>query len=140
MQPIDCPFRRADEELLRMEGLPVLVDVHAEATSEKRAMALYLDGRVSAVLGTHTHVQTADETILSGGTAYISDVGMTGGHGGVIGMEKDAIINRFLTGMPTKFEVCKTDLKMDAVVVEIDGSTGRSLSIDRLSLEYVKEV
>ncbi len=140
MQPIDCPFRRADEELLRMEGLPVLVDVHAEATSEKRAMALYLDGRVSAVLGTHTHVQTADETILSGGTAYISDVGMTGGHGGVIGMEKNAIINRFLTGMPTKFEVCKTDLKMDAVVVEIDGSTGRSLSIDRLSLEYVKEV
>jgi len=87
------------------------------------------------VLGTHTHVQTADEAILSGGTAFISDVGMTGGHGGVIGMEKDAIINRFLTGMPTKFEVCKTDLKMDAVVVEIDGGTGRSLSIERLSLE-----
>ena len=134
MQPIDCPFRRADEELPRLEGLPVLVDIHAEATSEKRAMSLYLDGRVSAVLGTHTHVQTADEHILDGGTAYISDVGMTGGHGGVIGMDKEAIIHRFLTGMPTRFEVCKSDLRMDAVVIEIDEASGRSLSITRLSL------
>lgn len=134
MQPIDCPFRRADEELPLLEGLPVLVDIHAEATSEKRAMSLYLDGRVSAVLGTHTHVQTADEHILDGGTAYISDVGMTGGHGGVIGMDKEAIIHRFLTGMPTRFEVCKSDLRMDAVVIEIDKASGRSLSITRLSL------
>jgi hypothetical protein len=134
MQPIDCPFRRADDELPLLEGFPVLVDIHAEATSEKRAMSLYLDGRVSAVLGTHTHVQTADEHILNGGTAYISDVGMTGGHGGVIGMDKEAIIHRFLTGMPTRFEVCKSDLRMDAVVIEIDEASGRSLSITRLSL------
>jgi len=135
MQPIDCPFRRADEELLLFKEFPVLVDIHAEATSEKRALALYLDGRVSAVLGTHTHVQTADEGILEGGTAYISDVGMTGGHGGVIGMDKEAIVYRFLTGMPTRFEVCKSDLRMDAVAIEIDEASGRSLSITRLSLE-----
>jgi len=135
MQPIDCPFRRADEELLLLKEFPVLVDIHAEATSEKRALALYLDGRVSAVLGTHTHVQTADEGILKGGTAYISDVGMTGGHGGVIGMDKEAIVYRFLTGMPTRSEVCKSDLRMDAVAIEIDEASGRSLSITRLSLD-----
>jgi len=135
MQPIDCPFRRADEVLVSMEGIPVLVDMHAEATSEKRALALYLDGRVAAVLGTHTHVQTADEEILEGGTAYISDVGMTGGHGGVIGMDKEAIISRFLTGMPAKFEVCSRDVRMDAVIVEIDERTGKSLSISRFSMD-----
>jgi 2',3'-cyclic-nucleotide 2'-phosphodiesterase len=135
MQALDCPFRRADEELMSLEaGVPVLVDVHAEATSEKRALALYLDGRVSAVVGTHTHVQTADEGILEGGTAFISDVGMTGGHGGVIGMEKEAIISRFLTGMPSKFEVCGKDSRMDAVVIEIDEKTGKSVSLTRLSM------
>jgi len=134
MQAIDCPFRRADEELASLEGFPVLVDVHAEATSEKRALGLYLDGRVSAVIGTHTHVQTADEEILEGGTAFISDVGMTGGHGGVIGMEKEAIISRFLTGMPSKFVVCSSDIRMGAVVVDIDGITGKSLSVSRLSI------
>lgn len=134
MQAIDCPFRRADEEIAALEGVPILVDVHAEATSEKRALGLYLDGRVSAVLGTHTHVQTADEEILDGGTAYISDVGMTGGHGGVIGMEKEAVISRFLTGTPSKFEVSSKNIRMDAVVIEIDEATGKSLSISRLSL------
>ncbi len=109
--------------------------MQAEATSEKRALALYLDGRVAAVLGTHTHVQTADEEILEGGTAYISDVGMTGGHGGVIGMDKEAIISRFLTGMPAKFEVCSRDVRMDAVIVEIDERTGKSLSISRFSMD-----
>ena len=134
MQAIDCPFRRADEEIPNLEGLPVLVDIHAEATSEKRALGLYLDGRVSAVLGTHTHVQTADEEILDGGTAFITDVGMTGGHGGVIGMEKEAIISKFLTGMPSKFEVSNSNIRMDAVVIEIDKATGKSISISRLSL------
>ncbi|MDO9507841.1 MAG: TIGR00282 family metallophosphoesterase [Thermovirgaceae bacterium] len=139
MQAIDCPFRRADEEIISLEGVPVLVDVHAEATSEKRALGFYLDGRVAAVVGTHTHVQTADEEILDGGTAYISDVGMTGGHGGVIGMEKEAIISRFLTGMPSKFEVCNKDIRMDAVVIDIDEKTGKSLAISRLSLGIEKE-
>jgi len=134
MQAIDCPFRRADEEIAALDGLPVLVDIHAEATSEKRALGLYLDGRVSAVLGTHTHVQTADEEILDGGTAYITDVGMTGGHGGVIGMEKEAIISKFLTGMPSKFEVSSKNIRMDAVVIDIDEKTGKSLSISRLSI------
>ncbi len=136
MQALDCPFRRADEELTSLEaGIPVLVDVHAEATSEKRALALYLDGRVSAVVGTHTHVQTADEGILEGGTAFISDVGMTGGHGGIIGMESESIISRFLTGMPSKFVVCGKDSRMDAVVIDIDEKTGKSISIKRLSLD-----
>lgn len=139
MQAIDCPFRRADEELCSLKGVPVLVDIHAEATSEKRALGLYLDGRVSAVVGTHTHVQTADEEILEGGTAYISDVGMTGGHGGVIGMEKEAIISKFLTGVPTKFVVCSKDIRMSAVVIEIDENTGKSLSISRLTLDVEKE-
>ena len=111
MPPIDCPFHCADallEELRAKEGnaLPVLVDFHAEATSEKKALALYLDGRVSAVLGTHTHVQTADEQILPGGTAFLSDVGMTGGHGGVIGVTAETVLPRYLTGLPSRFEVC----------------------------------
>jgi len=139
MQAIDCPFRRADDEIDTLEGVPILVDVHAEATSEKRALGLYLDGRVSAVLGTHTHVQTADEEILDRGTAYISDVGMTGGHGGVIGMEKEAIISKFLTAMPTKFEVSSKNLRMDAVVIDIDESSGKSVSISRLSIGIEKE-
>ena len=109
--PIDCFFHCADallEELRAKEGnaLPVLVDFHAEATSEKKALALYLDGRVSAVLGTHTHVQTADEQILPGGTAFLSDVGMTGGHGGVIGVTAETVLPRYLTGLPSRFEVC----------------------------------
>ena len=107
MPSIDCPFRTADRELARIpsEVKVVLVDMHAETTSEKEAMGWYLDGRVSAVIGTHTHVATADEQILPRGTAYITDVGMTGPHNSVIGMDKAAILRRFLDGLPTRFEV-----------------------------------
>lgn len=137
MPPIDCPFHCADallEELRAKEGnaLPVLVDFHAEATSEKKALALYLDGRVSAVLGTHTHVQTADEQILPGGTAFLSDVGMTGGHGGVIGVTAETVLPRYLTGLPSRFEVCGESPCVNAAVLEIDESTGAALRIARV--------
>ncbi len=122
MQPIDCPFRTAESELARIpaEIHVVLVDMHAEATSEKQAMGWYLDGRVTAVVGTHTHVPTADEQILPGGTAYITDVGMTGPHDGIIGMEKSAILGRFLDGLPRRFEVASGDVQMNAVLIETD--------------------
>jgi metallophosphoesterase (TIGR00282 family) len=137
MQPIDCPFAAADRVLaergLGTEGsVPVLVDFHAEATSEKKALAFYLDGRVSALVGTHTHVQTADEQVLPGGTAYISDVGMTGGHGGIIGVKTETVLPRYLTGMPAKFEVCDTEPRINAVVIDIDDESGRSLNIARV--------
>lgn len=135
MPVIDCPFRAADA-ILQDERMPrcVLVDFHAEATSEKRALALYLDGRVSAVIGTHTHVQTADESILHGGTAYQTDCGMTGGHGGVIGMKREGVLPRFLTGMPTRFEVCEEGIRLNGVLLEIDGETGRALDIRRIDI------
>lgn len=137
MPPIDSPFYAADAclEELRAQGgaeLPILVDFHAEATSEKEAMGFYLDGRVSAVLGTHTHVQTADERILPGGTAYLSDVGMTGGHGGILGVKKESAMPRFLTGMPARFEMCTELPAVNGAVVEIDESTGRARSIVRV--------
>lgn len=132
--PIDCPFRTADGLLESLDTPCILVDVHAEASSEKRALALYLDGRVSAVLGTHTHVQTADEEVLPGGTAYLNDVGMTGGHGGVIGMTYDSVLPKLLTGVPHKFEVSDRDLRLCGVVLEVDDETGRALSLRRLCL------
>jgi metallophosphoesterase (TIGR00282 family) len=135
MPPIDCPFAAADRVLAELgkEGnIPVLADFHAEATSEKNALGLYLDGRVSALVGTHTHVQTADERILPGGTAYISDVGMTGGHGGIIGVKAETVLPRYLTGMPAKFEVCDTELRINAVVVEIDDESNRAVNIVRI--------
>ena len=137
MPPIDCPFRCADallEELRAKEGdaLPVLVDFHAEATSEKKALALYLDGRVSAVLGTHTHVQTADEQILPRGTAFLSDVGMTGGHGGVIGVKAETVLPRYLTGLPSRFEVCEDSPCLNAAVLELDETTGMAVGIARV--------
>jgi metallophosphoesterase (TIGR00282 family) len=137
MPPIDCPFRAADaavDELKEKAGenVPLLVDFHAEATSEKKALAVYLDGRVSALVGTHTHVQTADARILPGGTAYISDVGMTGGHGGVIGVKTETVLPRYLTGMPTKFEICDSDARINAVVIDIDEESGRAASIVRI--------
>lgn len=143
MQPIDCPFRTAESELARIpqDVKIVIVDMHAEATSEKQAMGWYLDGRVTAVVGTHTHVATADEHVLPGGTAYITDVGMTGAHGGIIGMEKNAIIGRFLDGLPRRFEVAQGDVQMNAVVIEVDESGGlpsgraRARSIQRLRLK-----
>jgi hypothetical protein len=112
----------------------VVVDFHAEATSEKASLGWYLDGRVSAVIGTHTHVQTADERLLTGGTAYISDAGMTGSFDSVIGVRKDEPIQKFLTQLPAKFEVAKKDIRLNGVVVTIDGDTGRALEIERINM------
>src|SRR3984893_6284436 len=141
LTPIDDPFRKADAELAKLPADVgfVLVDLHAETTSEKVAMGWYLDGRVTAVVGTHTHVTTADEHLLPQGTAYITDVGMTGPHGGVIGMDRDAIIKRFLDGLPARFEVASGDVQMNCVLIETDdmgerNSAGRlrARSIERL--------
>lgn len=138
MSPMDCPFRTAEKavERLRQETPVVLVDFHAEATSEKVALGYFLDGRVSAVLGTHTHVQTADEKILPNGTAYITDVGMTGPAESVIGIDVAQIIERFLTGMPARFETAKGKGVFSGVVIEIDGSNGKATAIQRLLLDY----
>jgi hypothetical protein len=134
MRNLDCPFREADAIL---EGLDesckvILVDFHAEATSEKGAMGAYLDGRVSAVLGTHTHIQTADERVLPGGAAFISDVGMTGGRDSVIGIRKELSVQRFLTQTPVRYEVSKKDPMLCAVVVDVDEATGRARQIERV--------
>ncbi|HXW62469.1 MAG TPA: TIGR00282 family metallophosphoesterase [Candidatus Acidoferrales bacterium] len=135
MAPIDDPFRTAVRELARIpaDTKVILVDMHAEATSEKMAMGWYLDGKVSAVLGTHTHVATADERVLIGGTAYITDVGMTGPHDSVIGMEKQGILQHFLDAMPSRFVVAEGDIQMNCVLVDVDESTGRARSIERLN-------
>jgi 2',3'-cyclic-nucleotide 2'-phosphodiesterase len=141
MTPIDDPFRKADSELVRIpeDVAFVLVDMHAETTSEKLAMGWYLDGRVTAVVGTHTHVATADEHVFPEGTAYITDVGMTGPHGGVIGMDRNGIVAKFLNGLPARFEVASGDVQMNCVLVETDdegprNSAGRlrARSIERL--------
>jgi hypothetical protein len=128
LTPIEDPFRHADAELAKLPddvGF-ILVDMHAETTSEKVAMGWYLDGRVTAVVGTHTHVTTADEQVLPQGTAYITDVGMTGPHGGVIGMDREAIIKRFLDGLPARFEVASGDLQMNCVLIETDDAVPRN--------------
>lgn len=136
MHAIDCPFRKADEVIpeLRRETPIILVDMHAEATSESIAMGWYLDGRVSAVVGTHRHVQTADERILPGGTAYITDLGLTGPTDGVIGVDRDQIIHRFLTQMPIRFETAKGPAALHGVVIVVDPETGRASDIRRLSV------
>ncbi len=140
---IDDPFRKADEVLAKLPSdvAFVLVDMHAETTSEKIAMGYYLDGRVTAVVGTHTHVATADEQILANGTAYITDVGMTGPHGGVIGMDREGIIRKFLNGLPTRFDVAQGDVQMNAVLIETEDEASRNgagrlraRSIERLRL------
>jgi metallophosphoesterase (TIGR00282 family) len=130
----DDPFRAMDTLLKQISAPVVLVDFHAEATSEKAALGWYLDGRVTAVLGTHTHVPTADDRVLPGGTAYQTDVGMSGPYASVIGVERDRVIQRFLTGMPGKFEAAKGDPRMAATLVECDGNTGRARSTRRLLL------
>jgi hypothetical protein len=135
---IDCPFKKADELIksIRQETPIIIVDFHAEATSEKEAMGWYLDGKVSTVLGTHTHVQTADERILPKGTAYITDVGMTGPQNGILGMKKEAIIYRFLTAMPARFEVLKEEpFQLNAVLVTVDPETGLSTDIVRIRID-----
>jgi metallophosphoesterase (TIGR00282 family) len=134
MTELDDPFQgaRADAERIRGETPIIIVDFHAEATSEKIALGWYLDGRVSALIGTHTHVQTADERVLPGGTAYITDVGMTGPRDGVIGMAKEGILERFLTHLPVRFEVAKGPTQLNAVVVDVDDETGRAHGITRI--------
>lgn len=131
---VEPPFRVVREEIavLKKETPVIIVDIHAEATSEKVALGWFLDGEVSAVLGTHTHIQTADERILPKGTAYLTDAGMTGPYDSVIGRAKDRIIERFMTGMPTRFELGSKDVELNGAVVEIDEKTGRALKIKRI--------
>ena len=137
MDPLDCPFRTVDSLLdeISDEAKIIVVDFHAEATSEKVTMGWYLNGRVSMVLGTHTHVQTADEKILEKGTAYITDVGMTGPSDAVIGVNRDAILKRFLTGLPVRFTVAKGPCMLNSVIVDVDQKNGKAISIERFNLE-----
>lgn len=134
MPTIDCPFRKADELLhsIPEEAKIRIVDLHAEATSEKQALGWYLDGRVTAVLGTHTHVPTADEIVLPQGTAYITDVGMTGPYESIIGMERQSVIQKFLDQLPTRFEVASGDVRLCGVLLEVDPRSGRAVSIQRI--------
>lgn len=133
MQALECPFRTMDNILLQIANQTkiIIVDVHAEATSEKMALGYYLDGKVSAVLGTHTHIQTADDKVLPKGTGYITDVGMTGPYESVLGIKKENIIARFLTQMPNRFEVATGTSQLNAVFIEIDNATGRTIKIER---------
>ncbi|MDO5563395.1 MAG: TIGR00282 family metallophosphoesterase [Synergistaceae bacterium] len=133
MPPLECPFRTADKLLGSTDVPAIFVDFHGEATSEKRAMGLWLDGRVSALAGTHTHVQTADEEVLPGGTAFISDAGMTGGHAGIIGMTAKSVMPKFLYGTPCKFDICDEGVRIQAVSIDIDDETGRALDIRRIN-------
>ena len=130
----DNPFLVADDILDQTQAKIVLVDMHAEATSEKLAMGYYLDGRVSAVIGTHTHVQTADERILPGGTAYLTDAGMCGGRNSVLGVKKEIILQKFITNMPARFEYDPQDIELNGVLITIDPSGGRAQAIERICL------
>ena len=136
MESLDCPFREVDRLLKEAQGLNspsiILVDFHAEATSEKQAMGWYLDGRVSAVVGTHTHVPTADNRVLPRGTAYVSDLGMVGPINSVIGTEPNAVVQKFLTQMPHQFTVAWGPVAFNSVLVEIDDETGKALAVDRV--------
>lgn len=138
MGPSECPFRAADAELARLQRQTqcVFVDFHAEATSEKIALGRHLDGRATAVVGTHTHVQTADETVLPGGTAYITDLGMCGPHESILGRETDAVVRRFITGMPQKFPVARGGVALCGLVVGFDEATGRAGSAERVRLPF----
>lgn len=136
MNNLECPFLTADREIEKLTASTriIFVDFHAEATSEKSALAWYLDGRVSAVVGTHTHVQTADERILTAGTAYITDAGMTGAFDSVIGVRKEEPIQKFLTQLPAKFEVAKKDIRLNGVIIGVDETSGKALSIERVNV------
>jgi metallophosphoesterase (TIGR00282 family) len=138
LDPLDDPFRAADAILAaHPETGVVFCDMHAEATSEKTAMGWYLNGRVSAVVGTHTHIPTADARVLPGGTAYVTDVGMVGPRDGCIGMDKDVVIQRFLSGVPNRFVVAPGPVTFNSVLVTINSSTGRATSIQRVDREHV---
>ncbi|MGI6576401.1 MAG: TIGR00282 family metallophosphoesterase [bacterium] len=134
MADLDCPFRTADSLLpsLKQKTNIILVDFHAEATSEKEAFGWYLDGLVTAVFGTHTHVQTADERILPKGTAYITDIGMTGPTGSILGIEKEVVIHKFRSQMPVKFQVAKGPAQLNGIIIDIDETLGSSKSINRV--------
>lgn len=131
----DDPFRTADDLIAQTKAKVILVDMHAEATSEKIALGWYLDGRVTAVLGTHTHVPTADERVLPKGTAYQTDVGMTGPFDSVIGVEKELVLARFLTNMPSKWEAAKGDPRLCATLIDCDEHTGHATSVSRIMLQ-----
>lgn len=135
MEPIDCPFRAATKELerLRLVSHVIIVDMHAEATSEKVAMGWFLDGKVSCIFGTHTHIPTADERILPKGTGFITDVGMTGPYDSVIGRKTDQILERFLSGVPVRSEVAEGDIQLHALLVDIDEATGKATHVERLT-------
>lgn len=137
MYPIDCPFRSVDNEIDKLKNQNIhniIIDFHAEATAEKWAMAWYIDGRVSALIGSHTHVQTADEQVLPNGTAYITDAGMTGPFDSVIGMDKETAIHRFKSQMPVYYKIAKNGLKISGVYFSVDPRTGKALSINRFQL------
>jgi len=137
MRPVDCPFRAADRVLKTLEGQArcIIVDMHAEATADKYLMAHHLKGRVSAVLGTHTHVQTADEQILSPGTAFISDVGMTGPYDSILGRRIDRVLSTAVTFVPSAFDVASGDPRLAGAIVEVESATGKALSIRRLMVD-----
>jgi metallophosphoesterase (TIGR00282 family) len=138
LDPLDDPFRAADAILAAHKGVKIVFcDLHAEATSEKTAMGWHLDGRVSAVVGTHTHIPTADARVLPGGTAYVTDVGMVGPRDGCIGMDKNVVLQRFLTGVPNRFVVASGPVTFNSVLVTISGSTGRATSIHRVDRERI---
>lgn len=137
MYPIDCPFRKVDTEIdrLKRSGVSaIIVDFHAESTAEKIALSWYLDGRISALIGTHTHVQTADEHIMPKGSAYITDVGMTGPYNSVIGMQKESAIQRFLTQMPVRYRIATEMPRLNGVVIQINKSTMKAINIKRIQL------
>ena len=137
MEPLDCPFKTADrliEEAKKENAKIIIVDFHAEATGEKRAMGYYLDGRVSAVFGTHTHVQTADACILPNGTGYITDAGMTGPIHSVLGVKTEIIIKKFTEKLPQRFDLATGDCKMNCVLMEIDEKTGKALNIEAMEI------
>jgi len=140
MSPLDDPFALALKEIeqMRAKARVIFVDFHAEATSEKKAMGWHLDGRVTAVAGTHTHVQTADERLLPKGTAYITDAGMTGPHDSIIGVTVDAALSRFVSGMPSKFEAASGGARLNAVIVTADPATGKATAIDRVNLSHAE--
>lgn len=136
MQPLDCPFRLCDQilSLIKKETNIIIIDFHAEATSEKMALAWYVDGRASAVVGTHTHIQTADERILSCGTGYLTDVGMTGPRDSILGVDKESVISKFLTLRPVRFQVADGPIQLNAVLLEIDPKRGATETIERINI------
>lgn len=142
MEPLDCPFRTAQRELerLRLVTSVIVVDMHAEATSEKVAMGWFLDGKVSCVFGTHTHIPTADERMLPGGTAYITDVGMTGPYDSVIGRRTDQILERFLSHLPQRSEVASGNIQLRGLLVEVNPTTGRATSVARVTKTLTESI